>query len=455
MKKYKHPGSFRDPNSSVYMMKDNVERLFSPEGKEEFLHCEASGLFTDLVGRNLLLKYEKSINEQANLVIRSPIIPFVSYRSEWCFEQLRAAALLTLEIELTALKYECSLKDASSYNVQFQGVYPVFIDHGSFEPYKEGLPWVAYNQFCEHFLSPLLILARQDFAPNEISGTTTSGIKIDVASKLLPRLSINAFAHIHLQNRYLKKYSTPISLSKKLETKFISLKRRVSLVQSLYDCVESLKLKSNTTEWGGYYDFGGNNYVEVGHKSKSHIITDFIKKTKAKKVLDLGANDGKFSRVIALHCDYVVSTDYDRSAINSNYIQSIKNREANIQVGFLDVMNPTPAIGWANQERQSFIQRADFDLVMALALVHHLVVTEGVPIPKICEFFHSLTKKFLIVEVPGVNDSQVQILNRWGGRNKDLYSPEKFEYHFELQFKILEKRLVSDSERKIYLLEKL
>ena len=207
-------------------------------------------------------------NQSEELIIRAPLIPFISYSTEWCFEQLRASALLTLEIELTALRYGCSLKDASTYNVQFQGVYPCFIDHGSFEPYEDGRPWVAYNQFCEHFLSPLLILSRRSLAPNEISGTKVSGIKIDLASNLLPRLSFNAFAHIHLQNYFLKKYSKSASQASFAKSTVISLKRRKSLLQSLYNCIENLDAKSSKTEWGNYYDFGSNNYHRLAQESK-------------------------------------------------------------------------------------------------------------------------------------------------------------------------------------------
>ena len=367
----------------------------------------------------------------------------------------RASALLTLEIELTALRYGCSLKDASTYNVQFQGVYPCFIDHGSFEPYEDGRPWVAYNQFCEHFLSPLLILSRRSLAPNEISGTKVSGIKIDLASNLLPRLSFNAFAHIHLQNYFLKKYSKSASQASFAKSTVISLKRRKSLLQSLYNCIENLDAKSSKTEWGNYYDFGSNNYHRLAQESKSQIINEFVKQIRPKKALDLGANDRKFSRLIAPHCGYVLSTDFDTKAINTNYLNSIKNKEHNIQVGFLDVMNPTPAIGWSNQERQSFIERADFDLVMALALVHHLVVSEGIPVFKVCEFFACITNKFLVVEVPDDRDSQVQVLKRWGGENNDLYSLKSFEFYFSLHFKILRKEQVRDSARKIFLLKKL
>ena len=233
--------------------------IFSSKGKAEFLYCEGSGLFKELITRGLLLEYVKKIkNQSEELIIRAPLIPFISYSTEWCLSNARASAM-TLEIELTALRYGCSLKDASTYNVQFQGVYPCFIDHGSFEPYEDGRPWVAYNQFCEHFLSPLLILSRRSLAPNEISGTKVSGIKIDLASNLLPRLSFNAFAHIHLQNYFLKKYSKSASQASFAKSTVISLKEENPYFN--HSTIASKTWMQNLARLvQNYYDFGSNNY---------------------------------------------------------------------------------------------------------------------------------------------------------------------------------------------------
>ena len=272
---------------------------------------------------------------------------------------------------------------------------------------------------------------------------------------MLPVWQRGAIGHIHLQNYFLQKYSTPVSSSGDKDYNSMSLSRRKTLIQSLYECVKKLSFKVKKTEWGSYYDEESNNYLRQSTQSKENIVSELCGLTRAKKALDIGANLGKYSRIAAKTCDLVISADYDVMAINNNYRKSIKLQERNLQVIYLDVMHPTPAIGWLNEERQSFLQRADFDLVIALALIHHLVITEGVPLEKVCDLFCKLTKKYLIIEIPNVNDSQIEILQKWGGENSHLYSLADFESTFEKYFIIKEIRRVKESERNIYLLEKI
>ena len=355
-----------------------------------------------------------------------------------------------MQIEKISLNYRCTLKDASAYNIQFHN-FPIFIDHGSFAPYEEGKPWIAYNQFCEHFLAPLILISHYGLQPNNISSSSIEGIKINIASKLLPLKNISTFIHIHLQNYFLKKYSKKKTFTDK---KKISLKKRKLLIESLINFVENLNFKSHSSEWENYYLKNSNNYASDAFLNKKEIISKFCKEIKFSKAFDLGSNDGYFSRVIQENCDLVVSADFDHNAVNYNYVKSISKKESKLHAIYLDIVNPTPAIGWLNNERKSFFDRADFDLILGLALIHHLVITKGIPMFKVCEMFYRLTKKYAIIEVPDVKDSQVQLLSNWNTIYNNKYSLKKFEEEFSKSFEIIEKLEIKNTKRILYLLKK-
>ncbi|MBU1127173.1 SAM-dependent methyltransferase, partial [Patescibacteria group bacterium] len=146
--------SFRDPNGFIFFIGSDLFRQINETGRQNFDFLTDSGLYQKLVEDKLLIAHEQApekitLSKNAYKIIKPQIIPFLSYPYEWSFTQLKDAALLTLKIQETALKYNMSLKDASAYNVQFIGCNPIFIDTLSFEKYKEGQPWIAYRQFCQ------------------------------------------------------------------------------------------------------------------------------------------------------------------------------------------------------------------------------------------------------------------------------------------------------------------
>lgn len=130
-------------------------------------------------------------------------------------------------------------------------------------------------------------------------------------------------------------------------------------------------------------------------------------------------------------------------------------KESKLHALYLDIVNPTPAIGWLNNERKSFFDRADFDLVLGLALIHHLVITKGIPMFKVCEMFYKLTKRYVIIEFPDVSDSQVQLLVKWNTLYENKYSLRKFEEEFSKSFEIVEKLEIKNTKRILFLLRKL
>ena len=166
-------GSFRDSNGFVFWQDGALYRQVNTSYKDNYEHLMESGLYEVLVSGGLLLPHEEvniqsSQPDLAYKVIRPELIPFISYPYEWCFSQLKDAALTTLEIQKTCLDFGMSLKDCSAYNIQFRKGKPVLIDTLSFEKYREGQPWVAYRQFCQHFLAPLALMSHKDIRLNQL-----------------------------------------------------------------------------------------------------------------------------------------------------------------------------------------------------------------------------------------------------------------------------------------------
>ena len=187
------PGSFRDPSGFLFHRDQVLYRQINPCYRETYERLIASGLYRESVASSLLIAHEevdadKLSRDGAYKVIQPQPVPFISYPYEWSFSQLKDAALLTLELQHRALAKDLSLKDASAYNIQFLDGRPIFIDTLSFEPDREGSPWVAYRQFCQHFLAPLALMSHVDIRLNCLLRTSIDGIPLDLANSLLPHL---------------------------------------------------------------------------------------------------------------------------------------------------------------------------------------------------------------------------------------------------------------------------
>ncbi len=157
-----------------------------------------SGLYKTLISKKLLIRHEEVAippdqPDRAFRIIKPVIIPFISYPYEWSFSQLKNAALLTLRIQKISLDHGMTLKDASAYNVQFIEGKPVFIDTLSFEIYEPGKPWIAYRQFCRHFLAPLALMGYTDIRLGQLNRSSIEGIPLDLASSLLPKENMAEF----------------------------------------------------------------------------------------------------------------------------------------------------------------------------------------------------------------------------------------------------------------------
>lgn len=420
-----------------------------------------SGLYDSLIESRLMVSHQEvedddPKSENYYKTIKPEVIPFISYPYEWCFSQLKDAALTTLNIQKKAISFGMTLKDCSAYNIQFNKGKPVLIDTLSFEKYTDGMPWVApYRQFCKHFLAPLSIMSYTNIGLNKLSQIYIDGIPIDLASSLLPfRTYFNnsLFYHIHMnakiQNRFADK---PVYTEKYKMVK----KSLLKLVDKLELGIRKLNWHPSGTMWHDYYrDPNFSNYSSESFDHKKQLVADFLKKINPNTVLDLGSNLGIFSRIANDMGLLTIAADNDPAAVEKNYLSCIKDNTKLILPLIIDVINPSPDIGWENKERISFIKRCKIDTVMALALVHHLAISNNLPLDRIASYFSTLCNN-LITEFIPKNDSNVKKLLL---RREDIfpnYNQKEFEYQFRKYFTILEFYKIKDSERTLYLMKKI
>lgn len=406
----RNPASFRDPSGFVYEREGSLLRQVNRGYSADFEHLLGSGLLQRLQDESMLISSTIESTALAETpdaiaVLRPERLPLISYPYEWCFSQLKDAALLTLDVALQALSSGMMLKDASAYNVQFKNGRPIFIDTLSFETYKEGTPWPAYRQFCQHFLGPLALMAHRDLALLQLLRIYIDGIPLPLVAKLLPlktKFNFGLFAHIHAHARTSNK---PASTN--VQSVSIPRESLTAFLQSLKRTVGNLPVPKSATQWGAYYQ--DTNYSTEAMTAKRALVHELLAQVApcGGSLWDLGANNGEFSRIAARLGFDVTAWDMDPNAVESAYSTVRSGNEENLLPLLLDLTNPSPALGWANEERQSFQQRGPAHVVMALALIHHLCIGNNVPIDQVLAQFESLGKWLLIEFVPK-EDSQVQ-----------------------------------------------
>jgi len=450
--------SFRDPSGFLFSDGGILYRQVNQIYAENYDLLMDSGLYNGLVKAGLLVPHQEiehapAEKDLAYKVLQPDIVPFISYPYEWSFSQYKDAALVTLSIQKRALKRGMSLKDASVYNIQFLHGKPILLDTLSFEKYQEGQPWIAYKQFCQHFLAPLALMAFKDVRLSQLMRVHIDGIPLDLASKLLPvstRLNFGLLTHIHIHAGAQKRYAdTEIKRTK--ERVNMSKQAMIGLIDSLQASVKKLQWDAGGTEWGNYYDI--TNYSDTAFEHKKETVEKWIAQVKPSSVWDLGANNGVFSRIASRAGIFTVSSDIDPTAVEHNYLQMRKDKEKNLLPLMQDLTNPSAALGWAHRERDAFKQRGPADMVFALALVHHLAISNNVPLVQVAEYFAELGN-WLVIEFVPKSDSQVMKLLQSREDIFDRYTSEGFEEAFVKYFEIQERVKVVESDRVLYLYRK-
>lgn len=452
------PASFRDPSGVVFRRDGVVYRQINRVFADEWELLRTSGLYDELTRAGLLVPHEEAddvdpMDDRAAHVIRPLQLDFVSYPYEWSFSQLKDAALTTLEIQERALGSGMSLKDASAYNIQFVDGRPTLIDSLSFEAAIKGKPWVAYRQFCQHFLAPLALMAYRDVRCGLLLQTFGDGIPLDLATSLLPgrtRLRPGLAAHLHLHARAQQRPRRP-SASRSSQASVSDLGRR-ALLDSLKRAVEGLKWRSRETQWSSYTAL--TSYSSAAAASKAELVGQMVARVEGPRIWDIGANDGTYSAIAVAAGRRVVALDADAGAVERLYLKVRAGEVHDILPLVLDVTNPSPAGGWALHERRSLTERGPAPVVMALALIHHIAIAGNVPLANVSAFLASLGSELVIEFVPK-DDPQTQTLLE---AREDIfpdYTPDGFRAAFGQHFQLLDEAAIVDSRRTLFRMRRL
>ena len=456
MKIDQHQSSFKDPHGSIVSVNGEILRVVKTNYRNEFEHLTNSGLLAELLERGLIVTHTEitdrtSLGEFGSDVFKviKPEKVQITYASEWSFNQLKDAALCTLQIQMIALRFGMILKDASAYNIQFRSGRPVLIDTLSFEFYRVGEPWVAYRQFCEHFYGPLLLLAYVDPSLTALYTSHIDGIPIQLVNKLLPwkrKWNFGVLFHVVLHARAARTHSTATvtQTQKAFTPDYIK-----HLAENLQRQTEQIQWRQKTS-WAGYYE---QNVSQAYLESKVQLVREIVTKAGLKRLLDIGANDGTISRDMARHTAFVIAADFDHESVDRNYRLIKEEKIENVLPLVINCINPTPGFGWANTERQSFTDRLSVDAVVALALIHHLVIFYNIPFEKVAGYFSQLAERLIIEFVPST-DPMARILLQRKADVYGHYTEENFRETFSRFYQLRESIQISNSERVLYYFEK-
>jgi hypothetical protein len=448
--------SYRDPDGYIVHANDDIYRCVVNPGSPILLN-EYKPFFDKAVEKGLLVGFHSSDSEPAEIensekYLKLQKLPFISYPYEWGFEQLKSSALLTLDLCLLALEYGLTLKDATAFNTQLFKGKMVFIDHTSFEKTDGKLPWAPYSQFCRHYLAPLLVCSKTGQFSNKLFRIELDGLDLKYACDVLPfsqRFNPSVFIHIYLHHRMINKYKENKDSDQIKKIKARRTGDQKAYLTHLRQVILKIKPPEYSTAWCDYYDH--TNYQDASFKMKEALIHQILsgKNRKYKSIWDVGANNGHFSRLAAPYAENVISMDIDYAAIDHNVRANLAGNIENIFPVVMDVTNPSPSLGFGLAERKPLHERSQPELILALALIHHLAVTHNIPFSLMAEQFSSYNSD-MIVEYVGRDDSQFQRLLNGKEHSYEEYNLQNFEDCFSSFFDIAEKFSIEGTSRILY-----
>jgi hypothetical protein len=456
------PGSFRDPSGFVFTHAGEIYRCVRMEYRRHYDALMSSGLYEALTGARLLVPHDEVASPllpdttggtgDVYKVLKPQRVPFISYPYEWCFGQLKDAALATLAIQKRALASGLTLKDADASNVQFVGGRAALIDTLSFEVYEPGRPWPAYRQFCQHFLAPLALLGARREGAQALLRAHLDGIPLDLAASLLPawtKLRPGWFLHLHLHARAQRRYASSALRAEDIPRTFTRY-RFEALLDSLESTIHRLAWRPPDSPWSAY-ETREHGYSEAALERKRCFVEAALDPLRPSTAWDLGANVGTYSRLAARRGVFTVSLDGDPACVERNYRTVVENGEDHLLPLLMDLANPSPALGWANRERLSLRERGPADLVLALALVHHLAIGRNLPLDLLAGHLRELGRHLIIEFVPK-SDPQAQRLLASRRDVFPLYTREQFETAFAARFEIVRREALPGADRALYLM---
>jgi hypothetical protein len=447
--------SYKDTAARVFIKNNKYYRYIFNEYKTEYDHLMQSGLYEALVQKQLIIEHEEiSIDVSDNNIYKllyPTQIPFQSYPFEWSYIQWRKAILAYLRINHIALQYGMILKDATPYNFYLTGGKALMFDTSSFMFFKENDSWIAYRQFCEEFFGPIALMHYNGAKWSKLTMSSLRGLPLDFISKQLPLKSwfnLSTLVHIHLHGKYSGNIAK--TETKNATQKGFSVEKIKSLNKMLFSTITKwTKPHALKHHWVNYYE---NDIESVAYLAdKERIIREWLSGIKPASVLDIGANTGMFSYIAAEYTNRVIAIEMDEICVDE-IEENISGGNITTLIG--EVSSPTPNLGLNNNEFTSIIQRAKSDMLIGLAVIHHLYFTNYLSFNNISEYFANISNLYVIIEFINKEDSKVKIISENKILKLEAYSEINFEQAIISNFKILQKHKIENSVRTLYLLEK-
>jgi len=409
------PSSFRDPAARVLAEEGpRVRRVLSAGAAADDARLRGAGLFAELERAGWLIPSWRRDDLIAPdgwaAVVETQRLPFVSYPAEWSFSMLRDAALLTLQLTERALERGAMLKDASAFNVLFDGARPRFVDVSSLTPRDADAPWLAYGQFCDHFLAPLMLEAYrgvpfQSFLLGSLEGLPVATLaRLLSARDLLRRgVALHVAARAWLERRNAAPDAAASRTARALPLPAAALQRNVRGLQRIVGGLRSCA----TSAWG---DYAVAVDATMTARKSAFVEAAATRFGGGQLAWDVGANTGHYSRILARHYACVVAIDADAGAIDRLYagLQAAPEAERIVPL-VVDIMQPTPARGWRGRERAGLSERGRPQLALHLALSHHLCLGRGVPLDEWLDLVRE-TSPAAVVELVAADDPHSQAL---------------------------------------------
>jgi ribosomal protein L11 methylase PrmA len=401
-----------------------------------------------IAGREVDLALLGGEEPGANFLIEHPRLDFISYPYEWSFFGLQAAALLTLDLHLRALDHGVTMSDASAYNVQFVGPQPLFIDHLSLLKYEEGQVWLGYRQFCEQFLNPLLLTAKTGLAFQPFYRGSLEGLRSADLAALLPmraRFDPRISLHVVLQARLQHSVNpSRVAYARKIRLSLTALKNNL---QSMRNWVAKLAPRSRMTPWQSYEQTA--HYSAEERSKKAQFVRDFVAVSGSPVVWDLGCNSGEYSELaLTSGARSVIGFEPDDGALNAAFQRAVAKQLAFLPLS-MDLANPSPSLGWRQQERRGLAERRGADFLLCLALLHHLVLGRNLPLPQVLDWLVSLAPRGIIEFVPK-QDPMAQQLIALKPDIAPLYERETVAALLRARARIEREEVVTQSGRVLY-----
>jgi hypothetical protein len=430
----KHTGSYIDPAGAVYVVDGRILRGIHSDFTDFFTKVLQNPLVREMLGKQIVeteIVQDRQIGYPLALEHR-PVSP-ASYCYEWSAQMLRDAALLTLDICLRLTETGLTLKDASPWNVLFEGSRPIFVDFTSIMEEDPHLAWVAYDQFCRLFLFPLvlhsllngrvaralLMDATNGIADHELTSLLPFGVLLRlpwlIGRVYLPRTFLNI---IHT----LGKGEALGAISKR----FIpSREARRAFYKGLRKDVLSVRLKAGKSRWSKYYENIESFFHSEGFNLKQATVAQILEKCAPNSVVDIGCNIGGYSILAAQAGAQVTAFDSDEDSVGLLY-QLVKQKSLNILPLVMDILSPSPAYGWRCMQFSPAVERFRSEMALALALVHHLAITQRQTFERIVLALADYAEKWLLIEFVPLDDPRVIELLATNQREMSWYTLENF-----------------------------